>query len=243
MSDAKHFPIHALIVSAGQGSRFGADVPKQYLPLLGKTLLQHSVSRLNIPQIADLTLVIAQDDKVAKNLSFDFELPIHWAVGGAERFLSVLSGVSSLRERGVHDDAWVLIHDAARPCLPLEDLQKLICTVQAPDFDAVGAVLGVPVADTLKWVEHQHIIKTVDRSQLYQAQTPQIFRLSALCDMLQTVADTNTLITDEASGFEQLGQNVVMVSGSRLNIKLTYPDDLPLIEAILSAQFDQSIKA
>lgn len=77
MSDTKYLPIHALIVSAGQGSRFGADVPKQYLPLLGKTLLQHSVSRLNIPQIADLTLVIAQDDKVAKNLSFDFERSIH----------------------------------------------------------------------------------------------------------------------------------------------------------------------
>ncbi len=234
MSSLAHTPIHALIVSAGQGARFGATLPKQYLSVLGKTVLEHSVARLNLPSIHDLTLVVAKGDETAKQLSFEFERPIYWATGGAERFLSVLSGVQSIKQRGAFDDSWVLIHDAARPCLPKADLKALIDVVQADGFCAAGAVLGVPVADTLKHVAQNTIIKTVDRSGLYQAQTPQIFRLSALDQMLQTVLHHNKVITDEAGGFEYLGQQVAMVAGSRLNVKLTYPDDLSLIEMILS---------
>lgn len=226
--------IHALMVSAGTGSRFGATVPKQYLKVANKTVLEHSLSRLNHPLITDLTLVIAQNDTIAKTLTFDFDKPIYFAIGGAERFLSVRSGVASIRHRGGRDDDWVLIHDGARPCLSVADLDKLIQTI-CPPFDKVGVILATPVVDTLKFAQDDIIAHTVSRENLYHAQTPQVFRLKPLELMLDIVINHGFVITDEASGFERLGQKVAMVMGSATNVKLTYPDDLRLIELLLRA--------
>lgn len=225
--------IHALIVSAGSGSRFGADVPKQYLNVCGKTIIEHAVSCLNHRAISDLTLVVARHDDYAKTLVFDFDKPIHFAMGGAERFLSVKSGVERIKANGACDDDWVLIHDGARPCLPMMDLDKLISAANNLPFDDVGAILATPVADTLKFAKDGVIWHTVNREHLYQAQTPQIFRLKPLLDMLDFVCQNQLMITDEASGFEQMGQSVAVVAGSRVNMKLTYPDDLPLFEKLL----------
>lgn len=226
--------IHALVVSAGSGSRFGATVPKQYLSVLNKTILEHTIGRLNHPAISDLTLVVAKDDTIACQLDFAFERPIYVATGGAERFLSVLNGVSSIRHRGGADDDWVLIHDGARPCLSLVDLDRLIQAL--PDtFDKVGAILATPVVDTLKFAPTGTITHTVSREHLYHAQTPQIFRLKALETMLHHVIEQGLMITDEASGFEQLGEQVALVQGSATNLKLTHSQDLPLIELILKA--------
>ncbi len=226
-------PIHALIVAAGKGSRFGTEVPKQYLKTQDKTILQHSVARLNHPQITDLTIVIAPDDKVASNLSFEFTHPIYFACGGCERFLSVQNGVKAIIERGASDDDWVLIHDAARPCLALSDLAALITKIQKTP-NLIGAILASPVTDTIKFVENHAIRHTIDRSQLWAAQTPQIFRLKALEKMLQTVIAKNLIITDEASGFEMMGEKIAIVPSKHINIKLTYPQDLMLIQALLT---------
>lgn len=248
-----NLPIHALIVSAGRGSRFGADVPKQYLTVAGRTVLEHGVACLNIPAVTDLTLVVAKDDTLVPSLDFEFDRPIYLTKGGVERFLSVKSGVDDIARRAV-GDVWVLIHDGARPCLPADDLTHLIGAVreleqleQTDDKSyPVGAILATPVVDTLKFARTQNptslsdceradgwICRTVDRHQLWQAQTPQVFRLHALQAMLDTVIADGLMITDEASGFERLGQSVALVQGSRMNMKLTYPDDLALIELML----------
>lgn len=235
-----HRRIHALVVAAGRGSRFGADTPKQYLHALGRTVLEHSVACLDIPDVNDITLVVAKDDHMATSLDFGCDKPIYFCEGGAERFLSVRAGVEEIFRQTDGDDVWVLIHDGARPCLLPSDVRRLIDTIKELDADnldnlPVGAILATPVVDTLKFANRSNIVHTVSRDNLWQAQTPQVFRLHALRQMLDYVIDNDLMITDEASGFERLGQSVVLVQGSRFNIKLTYPDDLKMVELILQA--------
>ena len=142
------------------------------------------------------------------------------------------SGVQAIREYGGLDDDWVVIHDAARPCLPKVDLARLLDTLESTSHD--GVILATPVVDTLKLATNeQDIIKTVDRSGLWQAQTPQAFRLNKLEWVLSQIAKDNQMITDEASGFEMLGLGVQIVQGSKLNMKLTYAEDLSLMDLIL----------
>lgn len=224
--------IHGLIVAAGRGSRFGGDVPKQYQIVQGKSILQHTISRLNVPQITDLTIVVAKDDMHIGGLELPFERSIYFADGGDERWQSVHSGVRAIRERGATDDDWVLIHDAARPCLPTDDLERL-CQSQ----ERYGAILATPVVDTLKKVNNLSIEQTIDRSQLWQALTPQLFRLKALEEVLTKVQQDGLMITDEASAFELAGLPIGIVPASRINIKLTHADDLPMIAAMLDAYF------
>jgi 2-C-methyl-D-erythritol 4-phosphate cytidylyltransferase len=247
--------IHAMIVAAGRGSRFGATIPKQYLSLQGQTLLQHSVARLASSAYIDrCLLVIAADDNTAQTL--DFVLPIDYTIGGAERWQSVQAGLAALIATGAQQSDLVLIHDAARPAVPGDDIEQVI---KAAIDEPYGAILAAPVADTLKQsykqpdnysaakslalgnstaseVSYDYVQRTIDRSEVWQAQTPQVFRLGALQQVLAHVAEHQLAITDEASAFEALNLAVRLVSGSRQNIKLTYPDDVILLSAILDAQ-------
>ena len=265
--------IHAMIVAAGRGSRFGAPVAKQYTLLQGQTLLQHSVARLSESHYIDhCLLVVAADDTTAQTLSFT--LPIHYAVGGAERWQSVKAGVEAMIDSGAEAADLVVIHDAARPAVPSHDIDAVI---QAAMLEPYGAILATPVADTLKQsyvashvldmsaheaalphqqplnaqpapandqshcdTFHNYAKKTIDRSHMWQAQTPQVFRLGQLQHVLNYVAEHNLAITDEASAFEHLELPIRLVTGSRQNIKLTYPDDIILLTAILKAQFASS---
>ncbi|MFA9485679.1 2-C-methyl-D-erythritol 4-phosphate cytidylyltransferase [Moraxella haemolytica] len=223
--------VHALMVAAGRGSRFGSDLPKQYLLLTDKTVLEESLACLDGDGIDDLTLVIAKDDTYFDKLNLTRQRPLFVGFGGLERWQSVHSGVSLIRARDGRDDDWVVIHDAARPCLPKADLTALLTALEVCNADA--AILATPVVDTLKQVSCEGLIeKTVDRSTLWQAQTPQAFRLKTLEMVLDKVAELGLDITDEASAFEMLGYRVQIVQGSRLNMKLTYPDDLPLLRLI-----------
>lgn len=249
--------VHAMIVAAGRGSRFGASIAKQYTMLQGQTLLQHSVARLaDSTYIDKCLLVIAADDSTAQTLSFS--LPIHYAMGGAERWQSVQAGVKSLIDAGADDSDLVVIHDAARPAVPCHDIEQVI---EAAMLEPYGAILATPVADTLKesylrstaqseLVEETPIVdptisssiypyakRTIDRRYMWQAQTPQVFRLGQLQKVLTYVAEHNLTITDEASAFEYLALPIRLVTGSRQNIKLTYPDDAILLAAIINAQF------
>ena len=247
--------IHAMIVAAGRGSRFGASIAKQYTMLQGQTLLQHSVARLACSAYIDnCLLVIAADDNTAQTLNFS--LPIQYAIGGAERWQSVQAGVEAIRQSGADDSDLILIHDAARPAVPSKDINKVI---EAAMLEPYGAILATPVADTLKKSYfqsaaqsetinsftdklansgsiHSYAKRTIDRSNMWQAQTPQVFRLDQLQRVLSYVAENQLEITDEASAFEHLEMPIRLVSGSRQNIKLTYPDDAILLTAILSAQ-------
>ena len=264
--------IHAMIVAAGRGSRFGASIAKQYTLLQGQTLLQHSVARLAESNYIDqCLLVVAQDDSTAQTLSF--ALPIYYAIGGTERWQSVQAGVEAMINAGADESDLVVIHDAARPAVPTHDIDAVI---QAAMLEPYGAILATPVADTLKQsyiasntlstpayeallslqqlntqpelansqsgydTLHTYAQKTIDRSYMWQAQTPQVFRLGQLQQVLNYVTEHNLAITDEASAFEHLQLPIRLVTGSRQNIKLTYPDDIILLTAILKAQFVSS---
>ncbi|MBH0006189.1 2-C-methyl-D-erythritol 4-phosphate cytidylyltransferase [Psychrobacter sp. SWN149] len=233
--------LHAMIVAAGRGSRFGASIAKQYTMLQGQTLLQHSVARLGTSAYIDkCLLVVAADDNTVQTLNFS--MPIHCAIGGAERWQSVQAGVEAIIQSGADDSDLVLIHDAARPVVPSRDIDNVI---RAAMLEPYGAILATPVADTLKTAYTQSIEKgsvyyyaetTIDRSTLWQAQTPQVFRLAQLKKVLEHVSKHQLTITDEASAFEHLKLPIKLVTGSRQNIKLTYPDDADLLAAILTIQ-------
>lgn len=230
--------VHTLVVAAGAGKRCGSKIPKQYLPITvsGKCrcVLQYSVEALaSHSDINACTLVVGKGDERAALL--DFSIPVRLVVGGAERWQSVLYGVKKIAQHA-HPNDWVLIHDGARPCLAYDDLCAVIAAAKQERF---GAMLAIPVVDTLKRGDGDYIDHTVSRDGLWAAQTPQIYRLSALIKVLEFIRKSQkhtNIITDEAMGFEALNLPIRLVQGSPSNLKLTYPSDLPLVQAILAMQ-------
>lgn len=236
--------LHVVVVAAGSGSRFGGDIPKQYLPIDDECVLQHTVRSLaQHEEITAVTLVVNREDMLVQTLPFC--LPVRLVYGGLTRHQSVSFGVQALMEAAPSD--LVLIHDGARPCLSKEDLQKVIACAKDEPF---GAMLATPVVDTLKRSSHgTHTDQTVPREGLWQAQTPQVYRFKFLQQALDYVhkqqkkqrrqiwrgLDAPSVMTDEAMAFEELQMPVALVQGSRANIKLTYSSDLPLVRAILAA--------
>ena len=218
----------ALVPAAGGGSRMGADRPKQYLDLAGAPLLAHTLRRLLAePRLARVLVVLAPDDVWFDRFDWprDVRLEI-LRVGGATRAESVRNG---LLHAGAAADDWVLVHDAARCCLPPDALGRLIDTLQA---DPVGGLLALPVADTLKrGTAEQRVEQTVSREGLWLAQTPQMFRAGMLALALDRPLDR--AITDEASAIERLGLVPRLVTGDALNFKVTWPHDLVLARAVL----------
>lgn len=225
-----------VIPAAGTGSRFGAGVPKQYLPLNGDALIRHTLSAvLSDLRITRVMVVLSPDDALWDDRFLPATLPGRIAVvrrGGQTRAESVLNGINALKETvQVNSDDWVLVHDAARPCLSGALLTTLINRLQD---DPVGGLLAIPVADTLKRADNtDRVVATVDRRQLWQAQTPQMFRLGLLHAAL-TSGDRSG-VTDDASAIEMLGHRPSLVPGSLCNLKVTYPEDLALAETILAA--------
>lgn len=223
----------ALVPAAGGGTRMAAGspnaVPKQYLPLLGHPLIRHALATLcAVPAIERVYVVLAGDDRHWQG--FDFSaLADKLAVlrcGGATRADSVANGLQAMAGEVAGDD-WVLVHDAARACLTVDHVSTLIREV---GDDAVGGILAVPVADTLKREENGRIGATVPRERLWQAQTPQMFRHGMLLDALHRAR----AVTDEASAIEALGLHPRLVAADATNLKVTYPLDLHLAEWILS---------
>ncbi len=214
----------AVVPAAGVGSRFsGTGEPKQY-SLIGKlTVLEHSVhALLQCNAVQQVVIALQADDQRAKPLLKNQK--IRFVPGGAERADSVLQALCYLKPFAAEND-WVLVHDAARPCLSSADLGHLIEQLEG---DPVGGILAVPAVDTLKKVSVNTILETVNRSQVWQAQTPQMFRFGLLLQSLQQVSARQLPVTDEASALEACGHVARVVEGSRRNIKITYPDDLAL---------------
>jgi 2-C-methyl-D-erythritol 4-phosphate cytidylyltransferase len=212
----------------------GGSLPKQYLPLMDHSLLYHSVRPLiDAAFVSRVFLLLAPtDDRFRRQdwRAFGARLaPLH--CGGETRAASVLNGLKAV-QREVAADDWVLVHDAARPCLSADVLDRLR---QEIDDDAVGGLLALPVADTLKRSDTEgRVLQTESRADLWQAQTPQMFRYQLLLDAL-TEAGTEAGITDEASALEQLGYRPRLVMGDSRNLKVTFPQDLALAELILRA--------
>ena len=224
---------YGLIPAAGSGSRMGYDLPKQYLKAGGQPLIYYAIRRLCAsPTIKRVIVVLAPEDRYFAQHEwglFAAKLRV-LPCGGATRSASVLNGLVAARDEiGTAD--WVLVHDAARPCLAEADLARLIAEVGE---DEAGGLLAVPVADTLKRAdEAERVIRTEPRDGLWQAQTPQMFRYQLLVDALQQCDPVAA--TDESRAVEHLGFRPRLVRGSARNFKVTYPEDLRLANQILQA--------
>ncbi len=221
-----------LVPAAGASERMGLARPKQYLELLGRPLLYHSVKALLANAMIDTVFVVlAPADAEFRQHSWsefgERVAPLY--CGGATRHDSVLNGLVAASST-VEPDDWMLVHDAARPCLGQRELQRMLDALAA---DEVGGILGVPVADTLKRADAAARIQTTEpREQLWQAQTPQMFRHGLLLQALSRTAK----LTDEAGAVEALGLQPKLVQGSNANLKVTYPEDLQLAQTILASR-------
>ncbi|MFZ5466973.1 MAG: 2-C-methyl-D-erythritol 4-phosphate cytidylyltransferase [Pseudomonadota bacterium] len=220
-----------VIPAAGIGARMAADRPKQYLMLGGRTVLEHTLACFaDHPRVRGIVLAIALDDPFWPDLMLDVELPVHVVPGGDERSGSVLNALDLLAALGQPSD-WVLVHDAARPNLAREDLDRLVAEVEQ---DAVGGILAVPVRDTMKRADGEgRIARTEPRDGLWHALTPQMFRLGLLRESLRQALEEGVQVTDEASALEQAGLRPLLVEGRADNIKITRPEDLSLAEFFL----------
>lgn len=228
----------AVIPAAGVGKRMRADRPKQYLPLRGKTVIEHTIARFDAhPRIAGIVVAISPGDGYWDEVAPTCSKPLHVAPGGKERCDSVLNALALLSKHAASDD-WVLVHDAARPCLRPEDIDRLI---DALERDRVGGILAVPVRDTMKRQDDAGRIRgTEEREGLWHALTPQMFRLGTLYSALERAMDEGAMITDEASALEHVGQQPLLVEGRGDNIKITRPEDLALADFFLQQEASES---
>ena len=223
-----------VVPAAGSGQRMGAAQPKQYLPIDNATVIEHTISKLlTVDAIAGVLVVLAADDVQFSALSIASHPKVSTTIGGAERSETVLLALNYLQQK-IEPNDWVLVHDAARPCITKGAIEQLIKTLSN---HPVGGLLAVPVSDTLKKVGTERTVKqTVDRQELWQAQTPQMFRYEMLRESLQLALNNGSAVTDEASALEMSGYQPIVVKGQRDNIKITHSEDLPLAEFILQKQ-------
>jgi 2-C-methyl-D-erythritol 4-phosphate cytidylyltransferase len=226
--------------AAGSGRRFQGEIPKQYAPLMGRTVIEWALAPLlGDPRCAHAVVVIAESDatwhRVAARLTSE---RLSATPGGGERSVSVRRGLAALEGRAGADD-WVLVHDAARPCLATRDLEELIRRVTEAGS---GGLLAVRAADTLKQAragaagEGFAVARTVDRADLWRALTPQMFRFGPLCAALDAAHSAGRHPSDEAQALEWRGESPLLVEGAATNLKLTTGEDLALAEAVLRAR-------
>ncbi|MDG1772797.1 MAG: 2-C-methyl-D-erythritol 4-phosphate cytidylyltransferase [Oceanicoccus sp.] len=223
----------AVIPAAGVGKRMGSEIPKQYLPLLGKTVIEHTITTLLAEPLLDrIIIAVSAEDTHWQSLDVLKDARIEIVDGGAERSDSVLNGLKHLSSIASNND-WVLVHDVARPCIAASDIQRLITALSS---HPVGGILAVPMSDTVKQVAGKIIAATVDRSQLWHAQTPQMFRHQLLLDSVTAGVEQGLSITDEASAIELAGYQPEVVQAISANIKITRPEDLALAEHYLKKE-------
>jgi len=226
--------IHALIPCAGSGSRMGFKKPKQYEQLAGLPMVLHACHTLmQVDAIASVHVGLAPDDQESLAWPTEPHFYRHFT-GGATRQETVLQTAGAILEQGLGlSDDWVLVHDAARPGLSVKLVEQLIESVTA-DPKHVGGILALPLADTLKRQADQQVIaQTLPRDGLWLAQTPQMFRLGLLCEVLRKGIAAGADLTDEASAFEREGYQPLLVMGDIQNLKVTYPSDWDMMTQLL----------
>ncbi len=230
-------PVWAVIPAAGSGSRMQQERPKQYLEFHGKTIIEHCLDRLlSHPEIDGAVIVLHADDRFWANLGYRPSNPIFIPDGGAERQNSVYSGLTTLQYR-CGNDAIALVHDAVRPLVSHQDLDRVIAAARA---HTAGAILATPLNDTLKrQTDDMQIAETIPRQELWRALTPQVFHLQVLLNALKRVNDEGVAVTDDAQAVELAGYSAMLVAGDAGNIKITTPGDLALAESVWLSQHDQ----
>ena len=223
---------HVIIPAAGVGNRMANVLPKQYIALGGKPMISHSIQVFfNHPRIAAIHVALNPEDDFWRSLTLEPESRLHLHyTGGATRAETVLNTLHAIAPQ-LQDEDWVLVHDAARPGLTHALLSQLLTALEN---DAVGGLLALPLADTLKQsTPDQQVKKTIPRTHLWQAQTPQMFRYGTLKNALSQFKDS---ATDEAEAIEALGLSPKLVQGELRNLKVTYPQDLILLEALFNKE-------
>jgi len=223
---------HIIIPAAGAGNRMATAIPKQYLPLCGKPIISHSIQTFfACPRIATINLALSAEDFFWRSLQLDHNsrLNLHYT-GGDTRAQTVLNTLSAMQPNVAEDD-WILVHDAARPGLTAALLNQFL---DALEHDDVGGLLALPLADTLKLSSADaRVEKTIPREGLWQAQTPQMFRFNLLYKALASFEGSST---DEAQAVEALGLQPKLIVGSLRNMKVTYPQDLALMELLMQKE-------
>ncbi len=226
-----------MIPAAGFGRRMGADMPKQYLPLDARSVLEVTLARfIGLPGLQGAVLALAPGDTVAPAMLANFaDFPLFFAEGGATRSASVRAALQFLVDQlGVSEQTWVMVHDAARPCVRGDDIMALLNVMSAAE---AGGLLAIPVRDTLKRADTQHhVLGTVSRESVYHALTPQAFSLGMLAMAMDQAAQIGAELTDESSAIEWIAGAPVLVEGHADNLKITHPNDLPLARLILQSQ-------
>lgn len=221
-----------IIPAAGSGSRMQNTVPKQYLEVLGKAVIEHTLAPfIRSKHIHKIMVCLPAKDSVFNSLDIVKSSKVDCTTGGDSRAQSVYNGLLAI---DAHENDWVLVHDAARPCFTSQLLEGLISELSD---EAVGGIMAVPAKDTLKVADHDNRIKaTVDRSTIWQAQTPQMFRFHLLKEALGLALQQSIAITDEASALEWAGYNPKLIEGDARNLKVTTPEDLALVEFLLGSK-------
>ena len=227
-----------VIPAAGRGSRMQQSTAKQYLELSGRKVIEYSLERFSQDQEIRGIIIVTDDDETVLPIIEKFQQSypkIHFQItrGGAERADSVRLGLKAVKTLSTNDNVWVLVHDAARPCLTTTDLIRL---KQSTKNYPEGAILAAPIVDTLKQIKHSRITETHNRQLFMRALTPQMAPLKLLSEAVEHCQKNNVLITDEAQALETFGASVGVVEGRHDNIKITYPEDLALAEFILKQQ-------
>jgi 2-C-methyl-D-erythritol 4-phosphate cytidylyltransferase len=223
--------LYALVPAAGAGTRMAAALPKQYLTLRGSTVAEHTLSRLlAFAPIQQLVVATSASDLWWPQLGIAHHKRVRSVLGGETRALSVLNGLRALKTLASERD-WVLVHDMARPCVRLSDIETLL-----RDCGPEGAILATPITDTVKRADRDHVLATVPRQQLWRALTPQLFPIHALHDALAAALAAGVEVTDEASAMERSGVQPRLVAGQPDNIKITVPADLQLAGFYLDRQ-------
>ena len=218
---------HVIIPCAGTGSRMGAESPKQYLLLPGKPLIQHVVEVFEAADaISSIHIILSPEDITWLNENSHTKVQVHFC-GGENRAHTVLNGLNAIKDQVSNED-WILVHDAARPGLSLPLLNQLITALE---HDVIGGLLALPLADTLKRADDlQRVSATLPRNQLWQAQTPQMFRYATL---VKALTNFDGVPTDEAQAIEAIGLKPQLVTGALQNLKVTFPQDLAVLSALL----------
>ncbi|MGI9279091.1 MAG: 2-C-methyl-D-erythritol 4-phosphate cytidylyltransferase [Endozoicomonas sp.] len=224
----------AIVPAAGVGRRMGSEIPKQYLEIHGRTLMEHTLERLlGFTALEKIVVVIGAEDEFYKEIELLRDSRITLVQGGDERYLSVLNGLKALSELADAED-WVMVHDVARPCIRHSDLEWLVKQLSG---HTIGGLLGMPVRDTMKRTSSLgEVSETVDRDALWHALTPQMFRMKLLYDALKKALDDKMPVTDEASAIEYAGFKPLMVEGHSDNIKVTRGADLALAALYIQQQ-------
>lgn len=219
-----------VIPATGIGARAGASIPKQYLQINNLSILDHTIHVFKKFGFKNILVILNKKDKI-----YQPQDNVYTCIGGEERYLSISLGLKFLTQKQIDKNAWVLVHDAVRPCLNQQDLSQLI--LQVSKSNTAGGILGKPVADTLKSCENNIILTSVSRRNLWQALTPQMFRLGILEQAYDNIQNLSELdkknITDDAYLIEKLGLQPIMIEAQHPNPKLTYPQDIDYIKFLI----------